>query len=179
VQAVVDQCMRGIAERARCGGHVDESDALRVRDRARGGVECIDLRRDVLEIAVLLAGEPCYAPVGNRDDDDAIRQTAGERDRAREQGGEFIAIVGEVAAAVLVVDADQQSDECVRCVELRGVDRVGELVGAPAGFGDDLRIVERDAVRAQAPRQLCRPAFVGGDAFADRVGIAERNGSVE
>src|SRR5690606_22490097 len=91
----------------------------------------------------------------------------------RQQGVELRAVLVQAAPAVLVVDPDQQRNQVeARCGPGR-VDRGGQLVGGPAGGGDDPRVGQGDAVGAQRLRQLQRPAAVLGDALADGVVVAE------
>jgi hypothetical protein len=122
--------------------------------------------RDLRAIAAF--GERRHAPVGDRHDHDLLRIAAGEADRALQQRCELAAILLGVAAAVLIVHADEQRHEIVRTLRMRGVDRGVQLIGRPAGFRNDLRIAE-----AELARELHRKALGRRNALADRVRIAE------
>src|SRR6185312_9878008 len=77
------------------------------------------------------------------------------------------------AAAVLVVDADEQGNEIERPVDLCGVDRRGELTGRPAGSRDDARPGHLESNGAQCGGEPDRPARLDRDRLADGVRVAE------
>src|SRR5690606_35282155 len=73
----------------------------------------------------------------------------------------------------LVVDADQQAHEPKATQRPGRIDRRRQLVGGPAGGGDDPRIGQRDTLLAQRRRKLQRPASGLVEAFTDGVTVAE------
>src|SRR5690606_35352033 len=136
--------------------------------------ERVEFACDLRQVAPGLARERGHAPVGDRQHQDPVRASAGEPDRTFEQFAELLAVLLQRSAPVLVVDADEQAHQRERPLRRGRVDAGRQLVGGPAGGGDDLRIVERAPVRAQCARQQHRPAAVRIDALADGVAVAQR-----
>src|SRR4029079_13836048 len=97
-----------------------------------------------------------------------------ERRRAVDERLEVRAVLLVAAAAVLVVHADQKRDEIVVGVGVRRVDRRGQLVGGPAGARDDSRSPHVQTAIAKHVGETDGPTVRIGDAFTDRVRIAER-----
>ena len=174
MQAVVRHHRRLGATCTTDRGDVDEGHAALRAGLARREVVGIQLARDLCDIAAGLRPERGHTPVGNRQHQHAIGPVAGEADGTPQQRGELRAVLLHIAAAVLVVHADQQADEVVLAQRLGGGDRGIQLVGGPAGGGDDARVAEQHAFHAQEARQLHRPAACLVHGFADRVGIAQR-----
>src|SRR5690606_39354742 len=99
--------------------------------------------------------------------------------RALEQGVKPGPVVLRVAIAVVIVDTDQEGYEVVRAAGRRVgsrqlIERRRQLVGGPAGGGDDPRRLDRHAARGEEPGQLHRPALGGWNGLADRVAVAQR-----
>src|SRR5690606_35874955 len=111
--------------------------------------------------------------VGDRQRQHAVGAAAGKARRPLEQGGKRARVVVDGAAAVLVVDADQQAGEVEGPLRVGGVDGGVKLVGGPAGGGEGQRVGEVDAFGAQGAGELVGPAGFGRNAFADGVGVAE------
>jgi hypothetical protein len=84
------------------------------------GVEVIDLGADLRPVAA--GGEWRDAPIGDGNDQYALRILPGERDGSPSQHDEFLSILLGLAPAVLIVDADQQRHERVRSMWLRRID---------------------------------------------------------
>src|ERR1017187_6222843 len=103
-------------------------------------VEAVDLDGDLR--AILPRGERRHAPVGNREDDDARGLPARELDGPRDERLELGAILLDVTAAVLVVDAYQEAHERVGARWRGDLDAGGELVGRPARSRDDFRVAD-------------------------------------
>ncbi|MNI77926.1 hypothetical protein D3C73_1342610 [compost metagenome] len=119
-----------------------------------------------------LDAERGRAPIGERQHQHVVRAATGKTDRALQQGLELHLVLVQRAPAVLVVDADQQTDEVERPSRRHFVDAGIELVGGPAGGGDGLRVGQINALRAQGGGELMRPAAFDRDRFTDGVRIA-------
>src|SRR3546814_7542053 len=95
-------------------GDVHESHAALPAGVACGGVVCVEFARDLRAVAAFARGERRHAPVRDRQHQHAVGAAARMADRTLEQGGELVAILVDAAAAVLVVDTDEQAGEVTR-----------------------------------------------------------------
>src|SRR3989442_8250435 len=105
MQTVIDEHVRVAAAVARNAGHVDVMHMQHLGNLRICRVVGIKLACDLREVAAALMAEARYAPIGYRYDDHALRLAASEFDRAIEQGAKLVAIILQVAAAILIVDA--------------------------------------------------------------------------
>ena len=178
MQAVFGQHLRLAAAFAADRGDVDPVRTGPQRLGAADRIEGVDLRGHLRRVARLGDGERSHAPVRDRQHQHPSRLVAGKGDGPLQQRGELYAEFIQRSAAVLVVDADEQAHQHVLArdgrLRLRRVDARVKFVGGPAGGGHDPWLAEVAAFQAQGPGQLYRPAAAGFDAFADAVGIAQR-----
>ena len=135
-------------------------------------VVCLDRRRNGAAIASL--GEWSYTPIWNAKNNDMPGVASSEAYRARKEYAKVHAIFLSVAATVLIVDSYQQRDQRERTPRVGGIYCCRQLVSGPAGSSYDDGIGERSTSCPRERGELRRPTFVFRDAFAHRVGIAER-----
>src|SRR5260370_17211885 len=102
------------------GRHVGVACSKSFRLLSVDGVEVIDLGGDLCAVAA--GGERCNAPIGDGDDDYVLRVVASEGYGSLQECGEFLSILLRIEPAVLIVDADQQRNEPVGTMGLRGTD---------------------------------------------------------
>src|ERR1700678_3740615 len=86
-----------------------------------GGIEVVDLEGYALAVVAVFGGKWGNAPVGYGQDDNA-QGGVGDLDSLCQVLPELFGVFADGAAAILVVDADEQGDHSIRGQEGKAVD---------------------------------------------------------
>lgn len=158
---------------ARTGCDVDVVHFLFLGDLPVGGIKRSNFFGDSFFSPLVVLSKGCNTPIGDGQDKDTLGAFFGVSNGGMQQDGELLAVFGDGAAAVLVVDAYEQGDYIVGGGVGIGFYGGHEFVCGPAGGGYYFGVAEGYALAEKDGGGLDGEGAIAGNGFAYGVGIAQ------